>query len=165
MSTFWRVVANDVHLDQRHSWVLFDELWQIFWSILREKKIWNRVDCQRSEEKKSKTHKRLKERFLIGRHRTKLTNFRGSPLFQARYNNKKTNSQFNLPCVSWMREVGGRRGAQDSLIQLVSVGCGRLGEGEGHETESRSQTEWIEVCFQPWCKNPLWLTGLKASAN
>ena len=23
---------------------------------------------------------------------------------------------------------------------------------------------WIDVCFQPWC-NPLWLTGLKASAN
>ena len=107
--------------------------------------------CQTSptNHSRSKTHKRLKERFLSRRNRTKRANFRGSPLFQARYNNKKTNSQFNLPCASWMREVGGRRGEQDSLIQLVSVGCGRLGEGEGHETESRSQTEWIEVCFQP----------------
>ena len=37
--------------------------------------IWNRVDCQRSEKKKSKTHKRLKERFLIRRNKTKRANF------------------------------------------------------------------------------------------
>ena len=34
------------------------------------RKIWNRVDCQRSE-KRFKTHKRLKERFLIRRNWTK----------------------------------------------------------------------------------------------
>ena len=34
----------------------------------------------------SKTHKRLKERFLIRRNRTKRANFRCNPLFQATYN-------------------------------------------------------------------------------
>ena len=34
-----------------------------------------------------KTHKRLKECFLIRWNRTKCANFPGSPLFQARYNN------------------------------------------------------------------------------
>ena len=43
------------------TFVLFKEL---------KKKIWNSVDCQRSE-KRSKTHKRLKERFWIWRNRTK----------------------------------------------------------------------------------------------
>ena len=37
---------------------------------------------------RSKTHKRLKEHFLIGRNKTKSANFRGSPLFQATYNIK-----------------------------------------------------------------------------
>ena len=36
-------------------------------------------------KKRSKTHKRLKERFLIRRNRTKRANFRGNPLFQATY--------------------------------------------------------------------------------
>ena len=39
------------------------------------------VQTERKKER-SKTHKRLKERFLIGRNRTKHANFRGSPLFQ-----------------------------------------------------------------------------------
>ena len=39
-----------------------------------------------------KTHKRLKERFLIRRNRTKRANFRGNPLFQATYNNTTENS-------------------------------------------------------------------------
>ena len=42
-------------------------------------KIWNKVDWKRSE-KRSKTRKRLKEHFLIGRNRTKHANFLGSPL-------------------------------------------------------------------------------------
>ena len=37
----------------------------------------------------SKTRKRLKERALIRRNRTKRANFRESPLFQATYNVKK----------------------------------------------------------------------------
>ena len=32
---------------------------------------------------RSKTHKRLKEHFLTRQNRTKRTNFRGNPLFQA----------------------------------------------------------------------------------
>ena len=36
----------------------------------------------------SKTHKRLKERCLIGRNRTKRTHFQRNPLFQATYNIK-----------------------------------------------------------------------------
>ena len=39
-----------------------------------KKKIWNRVDCKCSE-KRSKTHKRLKERFLIRWNRTRHANF------------------------------------------------------------------------------------------
>ena len=42
------------------------------------------------EEKRTKARKRLKERFLTGRNRTKRANFRGKPLFQATYN-RKTN--------------------------------------------------------------------------
>ena len=37
---------------------------------------------------RSKTRKKLKERFLIGQNRTKRANFRGSPLFRATYNIK-----------------------------------------------------------------------------
>ena len=39
-------------------------------------------------KKRSKTHKRLKERFLVGPNRTKRANFRGSPLYHAMYNIK-----------------------------------------------------------------------------
>ena len=49
-----------------------------------------------SSSSRSKTRKRLKERFLIGRNRTKRANFRGSPLFQATYNNTTENCQTNL---------------------------------------------------------------------
>ena len=38
------------------------------------------------------THKRLKERLLIGRNRTKRAHFRGKPLFQATYNSTTENS-------------------------------------------------------------------------
>ena len=43
-------------------------------------------------KKISKTHERLKERFLIRQNRTKRANFRGKPLFQATYNNATENS-------------------------------------------------------------------------
>ena len=61
-----------------------------FQTSIFNKEIWNRVDCKRSE-KRSKTHKRLKEHFLHGWNRTKRANFRGSPLFQATYNIKTNN--------------------------------------------------------------------------
>ena len=75
-------------------------------------KIRNRVDCQHSE-KRSKTHKRLKERFLIRRNRTKSANFKGKPLFQATYNNTTENTETNLSCVrlmlgGWREEKGMR---------------------------------------------------------
>ena len=41
-------------------------------------------------KKRSKTQKRLKERLLIGRNRTKRANFRGNSLFQATHNTTKT---------------------------------------------------------------------------
>ena len=57
------------------------------------------------------THKRLKERFLIGRNRAKRASYRGSPLFQATYNlhtekHKTINSTYR-----------------------VSIRCGKLAEG------------------------------------
>ena len=48
-----------------------------------------------SVETGTKTHKRLKERFLIGRNRTKRANFRGSPLFQATYDMKTEKQTIN----------------------------------------------------------------------
>ena len=60
------------------------------------------------KKKRSKTHKRLKERFLIGRNMTKRANFRGSPLFQATYNinvqhkHRKTNNSTSLVSVRFL---------------------------------------------------------------
>ena len=85
--------------------------------------IWNRVDCQRSE-KRFKTRKRLKERFLIRRNRTKRAHFWGKPLFQATYNikteekKKKKKNQLilrQLDVGGWRKEKGTRL----TIIQLV----------------------------------------------
>ena len=61
-------------------------------------------------KKRSKTHKRLKERFLVRRKRTKRANFRGGPPFQARYNNETEKQTINsiYLCVSWIWKAGGR---------------------------------------------------------
>ena len=69
---------------------------------------------------RSKTDKRSKERFLIRRNRTKRAKFRGSPLFQptCNNNNKKQTEKQTI-----------------NSTYLVSVGCGRLEEGKGHETD------------------------------
>ena len=91
-------------------------------------KIRNRVDCQRSE-KRSKTHKRLKERFLIGRNRTKRAIFRGSPLFQATYNIKTGKNKNNKK--------------PSNSTYLVSVGCERLAEGKRHETDRRDKEKGL----------------------
>ena len=62
---------------------------------------------------RSKTHKRLKTHFLIGRNRTKCANFLGSPLFQAMYN-IKTEKQLiqlilcQLDVGGWRKEKGTR---------------------------------------------------------
>ena len=67
-------------------------------------------------KKRSEIHRRLKERFLIRRNKTKRANFRGSPLSQATYNNKTEEQTLNS-------------------IYIVSVGRGRLADGKGHETQ------------------------------
>ena len=48
----------------------------------------------------SKTHKRLKERFLIRWNRTKRANFRCNHLFQATYNRKELKFQLRCPWMS-----------------------------------------------------------------
>ena len=54
----------------------------------------------RSEKKeRSETHKRLKQRFLLGRNRTKHAHFRGSPLLQATYNRKKQQQRINKQLI------------------------------------------------------------------
>ena len=52
-----------------------------------ELKVWPMIaDSSKSDDLQTARHKRLKERFLIRRNRTKRANFRGNPLFQATYN-------------------------------------------------------------------------------
>ena len=53
-------------------WNLSQQICEVNYSK-KKKKNWNRVDHQHSE-KRSKTHKRLKECFLVGRNRTKCAN-------------------------------------------------------------------------------------------
>ena len=56
--------------------------------------LWNQLTPEFLSLNRSKTHKELRERFLIWRNGTKRANFRRSPLFQATYKHKKwrTNS-------------------------------------------------------------------------
>ena len=55
-----------------------------FTNIIYEgKKILERVECQRSEEKNQKDRKGEKNAFYIGQKKTKCANFRGNPLFQS----------------------------------------------------------------------------------
>ena len=68
---------------------------------------------------KSKTHKTLKERFLIRRNRTKRANFRGNPLFQATDNNTTENSSTNLSLSVRRQEAGGRKRARDFILLCV----------------------------------------------
>ena len=63
----------------------------------------------------SKTRKRLKERALIRRNRTKRANFRESPLFQATYNVKKIKKIIQL--ILCQLDVGDWR----SLVPFFSV--------------------------------------------
>ena len=63
-----------------------------------------------------KTHERLKESFFIRRIKTKRAHFRGSPLFQATY---KIKTEKRIIYSTY----------------LVSVRCGKMAEGKGHETD------------------------------
>ena len=62
---------------------------------------------------RSKTHKKLEERFLIGRNWTKRANFRGSPLVQATHHTKTEKQTINSTCVSWIWEAGRKERARD----------------------------------------------------
>ena len=93
---------------------------------------------------RSKTRKRFKERFLIGRNRTKWANFWGSPLFNVCTTEKQKNKQFNLSCVSWMWEAGRRKQACDWLFESFfqnagSQLCFRLFCFHQHVNESKWQ--------------------------
>ena len=91
------------------------------------KKTTTKQQQQQQKQTNKQTNKRLKERFLIGRNRTKRANFRGSPLFQATYD-IKTEKQKN------------------NSTHLASVGCWRQAEGKGHETvEMISQENTLYV--------------------
>ena len=56
------------------------------------------------------THKKLKERFLMRRNRTKRANFRCNHLFQATYNRKQLNQLIFVHWVpgNWQKEKGMR---------------------------------------------------------
>ena len=69
--------------------------------------------------RRSKTHKRLKERFLIVRNRTKRAHFRGSPLFSSYVQHKNRKKKIQL-----------------FLCQLDGW---RVAEGKGHETDLRKR--------------------------
>ena len=67
----------------------------------------------------TKTHKRLKERFLIRRNRAKLAKFRGIPLFQATY--KKKERQKNKQLIQFILcqlDVGGWRKEKESTLAV-----------------------------------------------
>ena len=84
MVSFLMVNCSDYLSKHWRWWSFYDCLKLVSLKKKNLKKIWNRVDCQRSE-KRSKTHKRLKERFLIRQNRTKCANFQGNNLFQDDY--------------------------------------------------------------------------------
>ena len=79
---------------------------------------------------RSKTRKRLKERFLIRRNRTKRANFRGNPLFSsyARYNRKQLNQLIFCP-----------------------LDARKLAEGKRHETTSKRLHKFTRVLWR--CHN------------
>ena len=75
-------------------------------------------------ERRSKAHKRLKEHFLIGWNRTECANFEEVLFFKLR--TPKTEKQ------------------TINLAYLVSVGCWRLAEGKGHETQIHDWTVVVD---------------------
>ena len=109
-------------------WLWFCTCWCWCWRCYSLRSFCGWLWWRRTLQKGSKTHKRLKERLLIGWNRTSCAHFRGSLLFQATYNIKK------------------HRKKQQQLIQLVSVGCGRLAGGKGLEIDWRDLAERNANC-------------------
>ena len=64
----------------------------------------------------SNTYKRLKERFLIGRKKTKRAHFRGSPLFQATYNIKNRKNKQSIQLILCQLDVGGWRKEKNTRL-------------------------------------------------
>ena len=67
-------------------------------------------------KKRSKTYKRLKDLFLIGRKRTKCAHFRRGPLFSSCAEHKNRKTIISTYLVMW--EAGGRKSARDWLSCL-----------------------------------------------
>ena len=116
-------------------------------------------DLDEQFEKTSKTHKKLKERFLIGRNRTKRANFRGNPLFQATYDIKtekpKRKPQTKEKEKTKTKTTTKKQQKNKQLIQLIlcQLDGRRRAEGKGHETDSKCfefffQNAASQLCFR-----------------
>ena len=109
-------------------------------AVLQKKKKKSETELTTSaleKKKKDPKHtKRLKQRFIIGRNRTKRAHFRGSPLFQATHN-RKTENTINSTYLASVRcsESGGRKRARDWLYQQ-SVWHSEQGDS-GHLTDTK----------------------------
>ena len=83
------------------------------------------------------TQKRLRENFLTRRNGKKGTHFRGSPLFQATYKKPPKTTQNNKKQKQKQHTQKKQTNNRKHLTYFLSVGCGRLAEGKGHETDPR----------------------------
>ena len=95
-----------------------------FHSFGTRSRVW--TDCEFNMDSGSKTHKRLKERFLTGQNRTKLANFRGSPFFQATYNIKTERKKQLIQLILCHLDVGGwqkQKGTRltDALFRMLAI--------------------------------------------
>ena len=80
----------------------------------------SRSSTNGSSSRRSKTHKRLKERFLIGRNRTKRANVRGSPLSQATYNRKTEKQTITSAYLASVRCAKLAKGSSSQLVAVLS---------------------------------------------
>ena len=65
-----------------------------------------RITAYLSNYCRHETRKRLKDRFLIRRNRTKRAHFREVIFFKLHTTIQQKNNEFNLSCVSWIWEAG-----------------------------------------------------------
>ena len=104
--------------------LFFSECWQSTVSDLKNLKnliwkIWNRVDCQRSE-KRSQNTQEIKRTLFNWTKLDKTCTFSRKSSFSSyvQHKNWKTNNEFNLSCVSWMWKAGRRKRARGCLLRL-----------------------------------------------
>ena len=130
---------------------LVSELWSegctcITCGELKVSYLLNLVCKKKRKKKRSKTHKRLKECFLIRQNRTKCANLQGSPLFQATYNNKQQQKNKDLIQLilcqwdvrGWQKEKG--MGLTFSCV-LYLFSCPFPSASLPHPTDTR----WVEL--------------------